>query len=169
MKAFFTHLVTNEPFLFLKGSLIFLIGPLDLQLAYLILAVAIDLIFGIQVAVMENKFKWTILFNKVRRKFMIYGLWIAMFHAFDVIAGLPDTARWSVVVMLAGMEILSAVRNTAALGHSKLAEALESVYLTLTKSLPQEPPIVDDQKDAAVKGEPNQAEGGLEDEQSNKR
>lgn len=168
MKAFITHLVTNEPFLFLKGSLLFLIGPLDLQLAYLVLAVWIDLIFGVQVAITENKFKWSILFTKVRRKFMIYGLWIAMFHAFDVIAGLPDTARWSVVVMLAGMEVLSAVRNTAALGHSKLAEALESVYLTLAKSLPKEPPIANPKEDV-VPPEVQQAEGGVEDEQDNKR
>jgi phage-related holin len=167
MKSFLTNLLASEPFLFLKGALIFLIGPLDLQLAYLLLAVGIDLIFGIQVAVMEKKFKWSILFTKVRRKFIIYGLWITMFHAFDVIAGLPDTARWSVVVMLAGMEILSAVRNTAALGHSKLAEALEQVYLTLTKALPQEPPAKEPQPGDAAKGEPtNQVEGGVTDEQA---
>lgn len=59
-----------------------------------------------------------------------------MFHAFDMIAGLPNSARWAVVVMLAGMELVSAAKNTAKLGHSKLADALEGVYLALMKSQP---------------------------------
>ncbi|MDK2600655.1 hypothetical protein QO179_24485 [Bacillus stercoris] len=59
-----------------------------------------------------------------------------MFHAFDMVAGLPNSARWAVVVMLAGMELLSAIKNTAKLGHNKLADALEGVYLTLMKSQP---------------------------------
>lgn len=161
MKSFLTNLLASEPFVFLKGALIFLIGPLDLQLAYLLLAIGIDLIFGVQVAIMEKKFKWSILFTKIRRKIIIYGLWITMFHAFDVIAGLPNTARWSVVVMLAGMELLSAIRNTAALGHSKLAEALERVYLALAKALPGA-------EDEATTGDEKQDEGGVTNEKQKK-
>jgi phage-related holin len=136
MKQFFLNLMSTEPMVFLKGALIFLLGPLNLQLAYLLLAVGIDLIFGIQVAKKEQAFKWSILFQKVRTKIFIYGLWISMFHAFDMIAGLPDSARWAVVVMLAGMELVSAAKNTAKLGHGKLADALEGIYLALMKSQP---------------------------------
>lgn len=62
-----------------------------------------------------------------------------MFHAFDMIAGLPDSARWAVVSMLAGLEILSAIKNTASLGQTRLADALESLYLSLTKGAPPVP------------------------------
>mgnify|MGYP007123079479 CR=1 FL=1 len=57
-----------------------------------------------------------------------------MFHAFDMVTGLPNTARWSVIVMLMGMELLSAAKNTAKLGHGRLSDALEHVYLTLIKT-----------------------------------
>lgn len=57
-----------------------------------------------------------------------------MFHAFDMVTGLPNTARWSVIVMLLGMELLSAMKNTAQLGHGRLSDALEHVYLSLIKT-----------------------------------
>jgi phage-related holin len=136
MKNFIANVISTEPFIFIKGALIFLLGPLDIQLAYLLLAVGIDLIFGIQVAKKEKTFKWGLLLNKVRKKIFIYGLWISMFHAFDMIAGLPNSARWAVVVTLAGMELVSAAKNTAKLGHGKLADALEGVYLALVRNNP---------------------------------
>lgn len=136
MKSFMANLFSAEPFLFVKGALIFMVGPLNLQLGYLLLAVGIDLVFGIQVARKEKIFSWKILMSKVRRKIFIYAMWISMFHAFDMIAGLPNTARWAVVVMLAGMELVSSAKNTAKLGHNKLADALEGVYLALMKTNP---------------------------------
>lgn len=135
MKSLLT-IWTHEPFIFVKGALIFMVGPLDIQLAYLILAIAIDLVFGIQVALKNKSFKWSILIKKVSHKLLIYTLWIGMFHAFDMVAGLPDTARWAVITMLAGLEIVSAIKNTATLGHSRLADALENLYLSLTKNNP---------------------------------
>lgn len=136
MKTFIINLISAEPFLFVKGALLFFLGPLNFQLAYLLLAVGIDLVIGIEVARKEGTFKWTLLFGKVRQKIFVYSLWISMFHAFDMIAGMPDTARWAVVVMLGGMEILSAAKNTAKLGHGKLADALEGIYLALMRSQP---------------------------------
>jgi phage-related holin len=171
MKSYTIDLLQSEPFVFLKGALVFLIGPIDTQIAYLLLTITIDLVFGVQVAVMENKFRWSILFTKVRRKLFVYALFIIMFHAFDVIAGLPDTARWSVILTLAGMEILSAIRNTASLGHSKLADSLERVYLALVKQLPPEPPTTDakqpeevEAEELVIKGELNREEGGRSNE-----
>jgi phage-related holin len=131
MKNFIINLFHSDPFIIVKGSLIFLLGPLNLQIGYLLLAVAIDLCFGIQVARKEKTFSWKVLFQKVRAKIVVYALWISMFHAFDMIAGLPNSARWAVIVMLAGMELMSAAKNTAKLGHGKLADALEALYLTL--------------------------------------
>lgn len=133
MKNFILNLYHSDPFIFIKGILIFLIGPLNLQLGYLLIAVAIDLIFGIQVSRKEKTFKWKLLFTKVRSKFLFYALWISMFHAFDMITGLPNSARWAVIVMLAGMELMSAVKNTSKLGHNNMADALETLYLTLFK------------------------------------
>jgi phage-related holin len=136
MKNFILNLYHSDPFIFVKGMLLFLLGPLNLQLGYLLIAIAIDLVFGIQVAKKTKTFKWKLLFSKVRSKIVIYALWIAMFHAFDMIAGLPNSARWAVVVMLAGMELMSAAKNTAKLGHGKLADALEALYLTLLRTNP---------------------------------
>lgn len=136
MKEFVVNLFTTEPFLFLKGALIFMIGPLDVQLAYLFIAIGIDLLFGIQVARKEQSFRWFILLDKVRKKIFVYIMWISLFHAFGTILGLPDSARWSVILLLAGMEVVSAIKNTARLGHSRLSDALEGLYFSLVKNNP---------------------------------
>lgn len=150
MKNFILNLYHSDPFIFIKGIMIFLLGPLNLQLGYLLIAIAIDLCFGIQVARKEKTFTWKLLLQKVRSKFLIYALWIAMFHAFDMIAGLPNSARWAVVVMLAGMELMSAAKNTAKLGHGKLADALEALYLTLLRTTPTLNVSEDDEEDVEV-------------------
>lgn len=169
MKTFLVNLISAEPFIFVKGALIFLLGPLNFQLAYLLLAVGIDLVIGIEVARKEGTFKWSVLFAKVRQKIFVYSLWISMFHAFDMMAGLPDTARWAVVVMLGGMEVLSAAKNTAKLGHGKLADALEGVYLALMRSQPTlqnvPPPEPTDPTKKIVVEEPVTTEGSTADEQ----
>jgi hypothetical protein len=123
LKQFFT-----EPLVWLKGAIIFIIGPLDLHLSYLLLAVSVDLVFGIQVALKQKDFTWSALISKFGKKLKIYILWMVMFHA-----GLPDTARWSLIVLLTGMEILSAIKNTSKLGYGRLADALENLYLSLLK------------------------------------
>jgi phage-related holin len=168
VKTFITNLLNAEPLLFIKGGLIFLLGPLNLQLAYLLLAVGIDLIFGIQVARKEQQFKWSLLFTKVRHKVYIYAMWISMFHAFDMVAGLPDTARWAVVVMLVGTELISAAKNTAKLGHNKLSNLLESVYLSLMKSQPSLENLTTAEEEANKASEETSQEGGKPNETENK-
>lgn len=145
-----------EPLMLIKGILIFLLGPIDLQLAYLLLAIGIDFAFGIQIAVRDKAFKWCILFQKLRQKIIVYTLWIIMFHAFDMVVGLPNSARWAVIVLLAGLEIMSAIKNTARLGYGRLADALEGLYLALAK---QQPHHFDEEKE---KG------GNKDDEETNK-
>jgi len=152
MKSLISNIISSEPFTVVKGALIFLIGPLNLQLAYLLLAIAIDIAFGIQVAIKEKQFKWKTLFSKAKRKLIIYGLWISMFHSFDMVTGLPDSARWAVIVMLAGMELMSAIKNTAKLGHNQLADALEEVYLALTRQAQQAPQETPSQAQVDQKG-----------------
>lgn len=134
MKQLLINLYMGEQFLYLKGVIVFLIGPINAQLSYLLLAVMIDVIFGMQVASKNKEFSIVLLFSKVRKKLFVYALWISMFHAFDMVTGLPNTARWSVIVMLLGMELLSAAKNTAKLGHGRLSDALEHVYLSLIKT-----------------------------------
>lgn len=123
----------SEPLLFLKGAVVFAVGPLNHQLSYLALAMVIDLIFGIQVALKEKNFRPMIMVKKFGIKTITYSLWIAMFHAFDMVAGLPDTARWSLILILVGLEIMSAIKNTSKLGYGGLADALEKLYLSLAK------------------------------------
>lgn len=129
MKDFFF----SEPLLFLKGAVIFAIGPLNHQLSYLFVAMVIDLIFGIQVALKEKEFKFGTMVRKFGVKLLMYSLWLAMFHAFDMVAGLPDTGRWSLILVLVGLEIFSAIKNTSKLGYGALADALEKLYLSLAR------------------------------------
>lgn len=52
--------------------------------------------------------------------------------------------------MLAGMELMSAAKNTAKLGHGKLADALEALYLTLLRTTPTLNVSEDDEEDVEV-------------------
>lgn len=124
----------EEPLVFLKGALVFVLGPLTYHLAYLGMVILVDLFFGIRVAVKEKTFKWKLVFTKVLTKVTTYIAIIVMFHAFDKVTGLPDTARWSVIFILLGTEMVSAIKNTSKLGYGKLADQLENIYLTLTKN-----------------------------------
>lgn len=168
MKNFIFNILNplSEPFFYIKGILVFIIGPLNIQLSYLFLAVGIDLILGIQVSRKNNEFKWSILFSKVRKKLTAYILWIAMFHAFDMIAGLPNSARWAVIMSLAGLEIISATKNTAKLGHDRLADVIESVYLALTKTSVK-PPTKQSDEIIEVDVKARTIEGGTANEQQN--
>lgn len=158
MKSLFSTLLSSEPFTFLKGAIVFFIGPLSLQLVYLLVIISIDLFFGIQVAKKEQQFDWKTLFFKVRKKLVFYSMLITLFHAFDMIAGLPDTARWGLILMLAGMEILSAAKNTAKLGHNNISAGLEQLYLSLIKPQAQALPSKKSEDKATVSEQP--AEGG---------
>lgn len=147
MKDFFS----SEPLLFLKGAVVFAIGPLNHQLSYLALAMVIDLIFGVQVALKEKNFKPMVMVKKFGIKAVTYSLWIAMFHAFDMVAGFPDTARWSLILILVGLEIMSAIKNTSKLGYGVLADALERLYLSLAKQKGGATDVEEEQPEAKPK------------------
>ena len=136
MRNYIENILNSEPLIFLKGAIIFLIGPIDLKFAYLGIVMAVDMFLGIQVAIKQKQFKWSVLFKKLRDKIIIYFIWIAMFHAFDKIAGMTDSARLAVVTVLAILEILSAIKNTAQLGYKTIARALEQAYLSLINIVP---------------------------------
>lgn len=135
---------TGETLLFLKGALLFLIGPLNAQLSYVVVAIFIDLMFGMRVAKKEKTFSWSLFSTKVSNKLLVYGAWVAMFNAVDMAAGLPSTARTAVIVVLIGMEITSASKNTAKLGYGRLARLMENIYLMITKDTPSAPPAKDE-------------------------
>lgn len=163
MKHYISNLLGSDTFLYIKGALVFLIGPLNQQIGYLLLAICIDLVFGIQVARKEKQFSFGLLFTKVRRKLIIYILWITMFHAFDMVTGLPNTARWAVVAMLASMEIFSAIKNTARLGYTKLADGLEQIFLSLLRQQEAQQEIEQIAKELEI------LEGGLQKHEEDKQ
>lgn len=140
----FIHEHTGESLVFLKGALLFLIGPLNAQLSYVAIAIAIDLMFGMRVAKKEKTFSWVVFTRKVSNKLLVYGAWIAMFNALDMAIGLPNTARTAVIVVLIGMEITSASKNTAKLGYGRLANLMENIYLLISKDVPAVPQEDDD-------------------------
>lgn len=122
-----------DPWLFFKATVIFLIGPIDLQIFYLLVAVGIDLCFGINTAIKLHSFSWTILYQKMGHKIAVYGLWVAMFHAFDMICNWSNEARWGVIVALFCLEVSSAIKNTAKSGDNRLAKIIMLAYLSLLK------------------------------------
>jgi phage-related holin len=129
----------GESLLFFKGALLFLIGPLNAQLSYVALAIFIDLMFGMRVAKKERTFSWSMFGSKVGNKLLVYGAWVSMFNALDMVAGLPNTARNAVILVLISMEIFSASKNTAKLGYGKLASLMENIYFLITKDNPVAP------------------------------
>ncbi len=146
-----THL--QEPMLYIKGLIVFLLGPVDIQMSYLVAVILVDLWFGVQVARKEKTFTWGLLGSKLANKIFGYSLWIIMFHAFDMVAGLPDTSRWALITMLVGLEILSSIKNTAKLGHVKLAMHLETLYMAMVR--PKMPEgLLEEQKQADQEGQP---------------
>ena len=126
----------GETLWYLKGGLLFLIGPLNAQLAYVAVVVLIDLLFGMKVASNEKVFSWRVLGNKVSNKVLVYGAWIAMFNALDMAIGLTNTARNALILILISMEIFSASKNTAKLGYGRLAALMENIYYLVTKDNP---------------------------------
>lgn len=139
MKRFLDNVIHSEPFVFLKGAIVFLIGPINHQLAYLGVVMVIDLIFGTMAAIKLKVFKWFVLFRKIRSKIIIYSLWIAAFHAFDKITEMSGDARLAVIVILTITEIISAIKNTAKAGHKELAESLLDTFRSLlSPPLPEE-------------------------------
>ena len=138
---------TGESLLFVKGAFLFLIGPINAQLSYVAVAIFIDLIFGMRVAKKEKVFSWQVFTGKVGNKLLVYGAWIAMFNALDMVVGLPNTARTAVIVVLIGMEITSASKNTAKLGYGRLARLMENTYLLITKDNPNVPQEEEDNQE----------------------
>lgn len=128
-----TDLLSEEALIFFKGSLVFLIGPLDLKIAYLGVAMFVDLMFGMRVASAEKRFSWWILMSQVRRKVFVYGGWIMLFNALDAVLGLDQLARTTMIFLLITTEVFSVSNNTSKLGYGRLANAIERIYFTLTQ------------------------------------
>lgn len=127
------NLFNEEALIFFKGSLVFLIGPLDLKLAYLGVAMLVDLMFGMRVASAEKRFSWWILISQVRRKVFIYGGWIMLFNALDAVLGLDQLARTTMIFLLITTEVFSVSNNTSKLGYGRLANAIERIYFSLSQ------------------------------------
>jgi phage-related holin len=116
----------------LHGALIAALGPINFQIGYLLLVVAVDFILGVWAAkrmgVYNARYAWT----RSLEKFIIYMIWIVIFHSLDMVANLPGTARWLCILALLGQEIMSSLRNTGRIGHVGIVSALGSVYESIT-------------------------------------
>lgn len=115
---------------FIKGALIVFLGPLNMQIGYLLIMIALDLYLGSKAAKKDKTFKFKYAFSRTIEKVIVYMIWIAIFNGLDMIADLPGTTRWLAILALFGQEIVSALRNTVRLGYVGLAQALAGVYKT---------------------------------------
>jgi len=120
----------GETSLFIKGALVFLVGPFDDKMKGLVIFILIDLVLGINAAKKLMIFTWRELAIKMQKKLIVYACWIIMFNILDKILGLPGAARNAIILVLIAMELFSASKNTAKMGYGRLAKIMEGLYLT---------------------------------------
>lgn len=129
MEKWLGYLAGSDSLLFLKGALVFLIGPMDEKLTGLFVVFIVDLALGINAAMKLKVFGWGELVFKIQKKMLVYGCWIVFFNAIDKALGLPSSGRNAIIFVLIGMEFVSAAKNTGKLGYGKLSKVLEGIYL----------------------------------------
>lgn len=159
----YTDILLSDNFLIIKGAFIFLIGPLNTQIAYLLLVIFIDMYFGVRLAINKNEFKFSIFYKKVTQKIIVYAGWIAIFNAMDIVIGLPSVARASIIILLLFMEVLSAIRNTRDLGFEKLSDAISNILKSFVSKDPKIAKIIGEEAKEKLLEE-EELKGGEKDE-----
>ncbi len=147
---------------FLQGALIAALGPLNLQIGYLFLVVAVDFILGVWAAKKTGSYDSRYAFSRSIEKLIVYTIWIIIFHSLDMVAKLPGTARWLCILALVGQEIMSALRNTGRMGYTGVVQALASVYMSLTNKLMPSYPQCSQQREDTEGGAPENDDSGQE-------
>jgi len=117
-----------------KGIMIVLIGPLNIQLGYLLLVICLDFILGIKLSKKNKNFRFKTTANSVIEKLIVYGIWISIWHSVDMVTSLPGTSRLLCIMALLGHEILSAIKKTKDIGYGELSQSLSSVFTLLMKN-----------------------------------
>lgn len=112
-----------------RVALIFLFGPLNYQLGYLLLVMCVDLYLGIKVARKNKCFSLKFARDKTIEKTVIYCMWVILANALDRVLGLPGTARFVCLIILLGCEIISSLNNTSNLGYVAVSKLLRDFFL----------------------------------------
>lgn len=86
MEKWLGYLAGSDSLLFLKGALVFLIGPMDEKLTGLFVVFIVDLALGINAAMKLKVFGWGELVFKIQKKMLVYGCWIVFL--------MPSTKLW---------------------------------------------------------------------------
>lgn len=161
MEKWFGYLAGSDSFLFLKGAVVFLIGPMDDKLKGLAVVILVDLLLGINAAVKLRLFSWGELMVKMQKKVVVYGCWIVFFNAIDKALGLPSSGRNAIILVLIGMEFVSAAKNTGKLGYGRLAKVLEGVYLSFMQGtgIPMDEIMAERENDRKKQEEDKKDEG----------
>lgn len=117
----------------LGGVITFLIGPITIKIYALLIIIAIDTLFGLQVAFRENTFSLKIFIRKAFSKLYYYFFYLALFNAIDIILSLPNTMRWFGILIITIVEITSVYHNALKLGRKEASLILEQVIQKLSK------------------------------------
>lgn len=123
----------TEFWIILGGVITFLIGPITIKIYALLIIIAIDTLFGLQVAFRENTFSLKIFIRKVFSKLYYYFFYLALFNAIDIILSLPNTMRWFGMLVIAFVEISSVYKNALKLGRKEAGLILEQILQKLSK------------------------------------
>lgn len=116
----------------LKGVFVWAIGPLDMQLSYLALAIFCDLVLAVWVTTKEGTFKFSIMIRKTVEKLAIYTMILAIFNALGMVSNFPAPIRWGVLMALIVRDTSSFIKNVGRLGYGSLAQSLEEVFHKIT-------------------------------------
>lgn len=118
----------------LKAALFYALGSMNYQLYYLVFMIGVDVTLGTVASVKAKEFRLKEFARRNGIKLALYVTAIAVFNAFDQIANLPGTARWLCLIALAGIELISALKNISKLGYPQIARALEQAYRDIFRS-----------------------------------
>lgn len=125
--------------LFMKAALFWAVGPLNVQLGYLVFMLIADTVLGIMASRRTERFRLGLFFQKTAEKGVFYIVLIALFNSFDNVANLPGTARWLCLMGLAGLELTSSIKNISRLGWPALARVMEQAYRDIFRSVDATP------------------------------
>jgi phage-related holin len=114
-----------------EALLLFLLGDAWLQLAYVLVACAIDTYYGVKVAKKTEKFTWSNFVRMNQEKYIAYFFLIVLSHVIDASLCLNNVVRTAMVVSLIQVQVYSVMRHLSRLGLNDLADLFRDILKSI--------------------------------------
>lgn len=117
----------------LQCALIFILGPLDVQVVYLAGLFVADMIVGVMLALRNREFSMSYFTAKTIEKLLIYFILLFVGHATDIVVHPPASIRSVAILILFGREVSSVCDKAGSLGYKTIVDVLVSYIQPLLK------------------------------------